>query len=74
MAQVTVDLDILTMEQMDLLDRVWERLGRDPAGFSLTPEQARELDRRDDELQEDAARGTDPNESRTVHCRDYYSL
>jgi putative addiction module component (TIGR02574 family) len=52
MAQTTLDLDALTAaEQLDLLERIWERLSRDPANLPLTPEQARELDDRDDDLE-----------------------
>jgi putative addiction module component (TIGR02574 family) len=58
MAQVTVDLDSLTAaEQLDLLERIWERLSRDPANLPLTPEQARELDDRDDALEADIRAG-----------------
>lgn len=58
MAQATVDLDALTAaEQLDLLERIWERLSRDPANLPLTPEQARELDDRDDELEADIRAG-----------------
>ena len=58
MAQATVDLDALTAaEQLDLLERIWERLSRDPANLPLTPEQGRELDDRDDELEADIRAG-----------------
>jgi putative addiction module component (TIGR02574 family) len=58
MAQGTVDLDTLTMDQqLELLDRLWERLGRDPASLPLTPEQERELDARDDQLEQDIRSG-----------------
>jgi putative addiction module component (TIGR02574 family) len=39
------------------LERIWERLSRDPANLPLTPEQARELDERDDELEADTRAG-----------------
>jgi len=58
MSQATVDLDALTAtEQLDLLERIWERLSRDPANLPLTREQARELDDRDDELEADIRAG-----------------
>lgn len=58
MAQTSVDLDALTAtEQLELLERIWERLSRDPANLPLTPEQARELDARDDELEADLRAG-----------------
>jgi putative addiction module component (TIGR02574 family) len=58
MAQGTVDLDTLTMDQqLELLDRLWERLGRDPASLPLTQEQERELDARDDQLEQDIRSG-----------------
>ena len=53
-----VDLDALTAaEQLDLLERIWERLSRDPANLPLTPEQVRELDDRDAELEADIRAG-----------------
>ena len=58
MTQPTVDLDALTAaEQLDLLERIWERLSRNPASLPLTPEHARELDDRDDELEADIRAG-----------------
>jgi putative addiction module component (TIGR02574 family) len=57
-AQTSVDLDALTVdEQLELLDRIWERLSRNPADLPLPPEQARELDARDDELEADVRAG-----------------
>lgn len=58
MAHAAVDLDALTTEQqLELLDELWERLGRDAASFPLSSEQARELDARDDALDEDIRAG-----------------
>ena len=58
MAQTAVDLDALTAsEQLELLERIWERLSRDPANLPLIPEQARELDDRDDALEADIRAG-----------------
>ena len=53
-----IDLDALSpQEQLDLLDQLWERLGRNPDAFPLTDEQRRELDARSDELDHDLAAG-----------------
>jgi putative addiction module component (TIGR02574 family) len=58
MAHIPVDLDALTVaEQLDLLERIWERLSRDPANLPLTAEQVRELDDRDDDLEADIDAG-----------------
>lgn len=58
MAQTSVDLDALTADQqLELLEQIWERLSRDPANLPLTPEQMRELDARDDELEADIRAG-----------------
>jgi len=58
MGQTSVDLDALTADQqLELLERIWERLSRDPANLPLTPEQTRELDARDDELEADIRAG-----------------
>ena len=58
MAHANVDLDALSAEdQLELLDRLWERLGRNPDLFPLTDEQRRELDARSDQLDRDLAAG-----------------
>ncbi len=58
MAHATVDIDSLTPdEQLDLIERLWERLSRNPAGLPLTAEQRAELDARSAELDEDLAAG-----------------
>ena len=58
MAHPDIDLDGLSAEeQLELLDRLWERLGRNPELFPLTDEQRRELDARSEELDRDLAAG-----------------
>ena len=53
-----IDLDALSpQEQLDLLDQLWERLGRNPEMLPLTDEQRRELDIRSDELDRDLEAG-----------------
>ena len=58
MAQSDIDLDTLSPEeQLELLDRLWERLGRNPGLLSLTEPQLREIEARSDELDRDLAAG-----------------
>jgi putative addiction module component (TIGR02574 family) len=58
MADSEIDLDALTPdEQLELLDRLWERVGRNPADFPLTEPQLSEIDARSDELDRDLAAG-----------------
>ena len=53
-----IDLDALTPEeQLELLDWLWERVGRNPDVFPLTEPQLREIDARSDELDRDLAAG-----------------
>jgi len=53
-----VNLDALSPEeQLELLDRLWERLGRSPGLFPLTESQVREIDARSDDLDRDLAAG-----------------
>ena len=52
MGKVALDIKRLSRdEQLDLLDQLWESLGRDPEAFPLTDSQREELDRRLDELE-----------------------
>lgn len=52
MSNVAVDVSRMTREeQMDLLDQLWEEVGRDPQALPLTAEQRDELDRRLDSLE-----------------------
>jgi putative addiction module component (TIGR02574 family) len=44
-------------EQLDLLDQLWESLGRDPEAFPMSDSQREELDRRLDELEAEGPTG-----------------
>lgn len=44
-------------EQLDLLDQLWESLGRDPEALPLSGSQKEELDRRLDELEAEGPTG-----------------
>jgi putative addiction module component (TIGR02574 family) len=58
MAKAALDISRLNRdEQLDLLDRLWETLGRDPQSFPLTQGQQEELDRRLDELEAEGPTG-----------------
>jgi putative addiction module component (TIGR02574 family) len=58
MAHSDIDLDALSPEeQLELLDRLWERVGRDPQLLPLTEAQLGEIDARSDELDHDLAAG-----------------
>jgi putative addiction module component (TIGR02574 family) len=58
MAHSDINLDALSPEeQLELLDRLWERLGRSPELFPMTEPQLREIDARSDELDRDLAEG-----------------
>ena len=45
--------DFSPKEQLDLLERIWDRLSQNPANVPLTDAQRRELDSRLDDLEED---------------------
>jgi len=58
MAHPEIDLDALSPEeQLELLDRLWERVGRNPELLPLTAPQVHEVDARSDELDRDLAAG-----------------
>ncbi len=58
MARAEIDLDALSPEeQLELLDRLWDRVGRSPDLFPLTEPQLREIDSRSDALERDLAEG-----------------
>lgn len=58
MSTVAVDINQLSRDQqLDLLDQLWERLGRDPQALRLTHSQRQELDRRLDALEADGPVG-----------------
>lgn len=53
-------VDVATLspeEQLELLDQLWESLGRDPNSLPLTDEQRRDLDQRLDELEREGPNG-----------------
>ena len=58
MGKPAVDVNSLSREeQLELLDQLWESLGRDPNVLPLTRPQRQELDQRLDDLEEDGADG-----------------
>lgn len=58
MAKGAMDISGLTRdEQFQLLDQLWEQLGRDPQAFPLSDAQRQELDRRLDDMGGDGAVG-----------------
>jgi len=58
MGRVAMDISKLTRdEQFQLLDELWEHLGRDPQALPLTDAQRQELDRRLDDLDAEGAVG-----------------
>lgn len=58
MGKVALDVTQLSREeQYDLLDRLWESLGRDPEALPLSGFQREELDRRLDELEAEGPTG-----------------
>jgi putative addiction module component (TIGR02574 family) len=73
----TLEIAQLSLEEkLELLDRLWESLGRDPETLPLTMSQREELDRRLDELEDEGPTGLSWDEvvaqrfssSRTVHA------
>jgi putative addiction module component (TIGR02574 family) len=58
MATQAIDIERLSRdEQLELLDQLWDSLGRDPDALPLSEEQKRDLDQRLDELERDGAKG-----------------
>lgn len=58
MGNLAFDINRLSRdEKLDLLDQLWENLGRDPEAFPLTDPQREELDRRLDELEDQGPTG-----------------
>jgi putative addiction module component (TIGR02574 family) len=58
MGQPAVDVSLLSEdERLDLLDRLWESLGRDPRALPLSTAQRAELDRRLDDLENEGPVG-----------------
>lgn len=50
-------------EKLDLLDQLWESLGRDPEALPLSDAQRQELDRRLDELESEGPVGSSWDEA-----------
>jgi len=58
MGKAAVDINKLSRdEQLELLDQLWQSLGRDPGILPLTQAHRRELDRRLDDLEEEGPLG-----------------
>jgi putative addiction module component (TIGR02574 family) len=53
-----IDIERLSEdERLELLDRLWDSLGRDPAALPLSEEQKSDLDQRLDDLEREGAKG-----------------
>lgn len=58
MGKAALDITRVSLdEQLDLLDELWQSLGRDPEALPLSDAQRSELDRRLDELEAEGAVG-----------------
>ena len=58
MGKAAVDIDALSRdEQLELLDQLWQSLGRDPGILPLTQAHKDELDRRLDDLESEGPVG-----------------
>lgn len=58
MGKAAVDIDALSRdEQLELLDQLWQSLGRDPGILPLSQAHTQELDRRLDDLEEEGPVG-----------------
>lgn len=58
MGKAAVDISKLSRdEQLELLDQLWQSLGRDPGILPLTQAHRQELDRRLDDLEEEGPVG-----------------
>jgi putative addiction module component (TIGR02574 family) len=58
MSDLAIDIEKLTRDQrLELLERLWESLHRDPAGVPLTDSQIVELDRRLDRIEREGPDG-----------------
>ncbi len=58
MGKAAVDINELSRdEQLELLDQLWESLGRDPGILPLTQAHRQELDRRLDDLEHEGPVG-----------------
>jgi putative addiction module component (TIGR02574 family) len=69
MAQHAVNVAALSRdEQLQLLDELWEALGREPDALPLTDEQRRDLDQRLDALEQEGPVGLSWSET-LAHVR-----
>lgn len=60
MGQPAINIDSLSAEeQLDLLDRLWDRLSQNPEGLPLTDAHRDELERRLAALDQDVREGRD---------------
>ena len=58
MATPAIDVEGLSREeQLELLDKLWDSLGRDPQSLPLSEEQMRDLDQRLDDLEREGPTG-----------------
>jgi putative addiction module component (TIGR02574 family) len=58
MAKPAIDIEDLTREeQLELLDKLWDSLGRDPESLPLSEDQVRDLDQRSDDLEREGPTG-----------------
>ncbi len=64
MSEPALDISHLSRdEKLDLLDQLWENLGRDPEALPLSETQRQELDRRLDELESEGPVGSSWDEA-----------
>jgi len=64
MGKAAIQIDRLSRdEQLELLDQLWETLGRDPEALPLTAAQKQDLDSRLDELESEGPVGVSWNEA-----------
>lgn len=64
MGTPAVDIERLSREeQLELLDQLWESLGRDPGALPLSEDQLRDLDQRLDELDREGPTGVSWDEA-----------
>lgn len=58
MAKPEIDINKLSpQERLDLIEELWDSLSEDPSSIPLTNAQAKELDRRLDEMDKDSTLG-----------------
>jgi putative addiction module component (TIGR02574 family) len=70
MAKLEIDINKLSAEErLDLIEELWDSLSADPSKIPLTDAQARELDRRLAEMDQDESLGI-PWETVLAHIRE----